>query len=357
MTVQNVRSAGASDIIVNTVTGAPAKFYGSMGAPHTFIDPATGETITIISEATAVDFAGHLDSGKVVIDAIAPGYVDTRGSLVGDIVVIRPVTEWVNNIFNILSEAHNDDGTLKPAAIVYEPTSADFIQTGGTWTVTTGLSAAMTALVGYQAGFRGTVSAIAARAYTLSKDTYVDVLRNSTTNAFSIVYTEVANGAAAPALAANSIRLAKVVTSGVAVTSIVQVGSDSLSNVIYPAGTYQVFSVVRQDAVTNDTKKKNIMVTGWGYVPYNTGAPNVTNVVVLPVKFLVRPIVTAVFGGDHPSLTTYGSGGNSVEGVIVLKAHTIDVDRFTIQLHKPSGANFATGYGFYQWCVIGEVLA
>lgn len=116
MTVQNVRAPGASDILVNTVTGVSTKFYGSMGEPHTFTDPVTGESITIISEATAVDFAGHVDSGKLVIDAIAPGYVDTRGSLVGDIVVIRPVTEWANNIFNVLSQAHNDNGTLKTGA-------------------------------------------------------------------------------------------------------------------------------------------------------------------------------------------------------------------------------------------------
>lgn len=113
MTVQNVRSSGASDILVNTVIGVPNQFFGSMGAPHTFTDPVTGETITLISEATAVDFAGHVDSGKLVIDAIAPGYVDTRGSLVGDVVVIRPTTEWANNIFNILNADHNDGGTHK----------------------------------------------------------------------------------------------------------------------------------------------------------------------------------------------------------------------------------------------------
>lgn len=52
MTVQTVRASGASDIIVNTITGAPTKFYASMGAPHTFMNHTTGETITIISEAT-----------------------------------------------------------------------------------------------------------------------------------------------------------------------------------------------------------------------------------------------------------------------------------------------------------------
>lgn len=239
MTVQTLRSPGASDIIVNTVTGVSAKFYGSMGAPHTFIDPATGETITIISEATAVDFAGHLDSGKVVIDAIAPGYVDTRGSLVGDIVVVRPVTEWANNIFNVLSESHNDDGTLKASAYTYNPNPIlDYMQSGGLLTTLTGFNAAITASVAWIGGYRGTVAALASRAYTASKDTYVDILRNTTTGVMTLVYTEVANNAAAPTLAANSIRIAKVVTSGAAITSIIQYGKDALTasaNTIYPS--------------------------------------------------------------------------------------------------------------------------
>ena len=112
MTVTNVRSAGATTIQVNTVANAPTKFYASMGTPNTFTDPVTGETITVISEATAVDFAGIIDGSNVEIVEIAPGYTD-GGSEVGDIIIIRPVTEWANNLFNLLSVAHNDDGSLK----------------------------------------------------------------------------------------------------------------------------------------------------------------------------------------------------------------------------------------------------
>lgn len=54
-----------------------------------------------------------------------------------------------------------------------------------------------------------------AHLYTASKDTYVDL---STTGVYT--YTAVANGAAAPVVAANSIRLAKVVTDATDVTSV-----------------------------------------------------------------------------------------------------------------------------------------
>lgn len=115
-TVQNVRSPGATTIIVDTVSGYPTKFFGSMGTPHTFTDPITSEEITVISEATAVDFEGHVDAGNLEIDTISPGYTD-NGSEVGDIVIIRPVTEWANRIANLLTmNAVNPPGIVAPYA-------------------------------------------------------------------------------------------------------------------------------------------------------------------------------------------------------------------------------------------------
>lgn len=103
MTVQSVRSPGATTINVNTVSGVPTNFMATMGEPHTFVDPVTGEEITIISEETAVDFSGHIDAGQLEIDEIAAGYSDTRGSEVGDIVVIRPTTQWADLIAQFLT--------------------------------------------------------------------------------------------------------------------------------------------------------------------------------------------------------------------------------------------------------------
>lgn len=110
-TVQSTRSPGASTISVDTVLGInEGGFEGSMGTPHTFTDPVTNETITVISEDTCVDFSGHVDGGNLEIDDIAPGYTDL-GSEVGDIVIIRPTTNYANNLADVLAEGHNDDGT------------------------------------------------------------------------------------------------------------------------------------------------------------------------------------------------------------------------------------------------------
>lgn len=115
-TVQSSRSGGSSTIVVDTVAGISDFFMGSMGTPHTFTDPITSETITVISDATAVDFAGHVDGVNLEIDTIAPGYVD-GGSEIGDIVIVRPTTQWGDNVADVLDVSHDDDGTLKAGAV------------------------------------------------------------------------------------------------------------------------------------------------------------------------------------------------------------------------------------------------
>lgn len=115
-TVTSLRTAPATQINVDTVVGIYAGsegFYATMGTPHTFTDPVTGETITEISEASAVNFQGHIDTGHIIIDAIAPGYTDL-GSKVGDIVIIRPTTQYADNLADTLAVSHNEDGTLNP---------------------------------------------------------------------------------------------------------------------------------------------------------------------------------------------------------------------------------------------------
>lgn len=120
-TVQSSRAPAATTIIVDTVLGInPTSFAGTMGTPHTFTDPITSEEITVISEATAVDFVGHVDGSNLEIDTIAPGYVD-NGSEVGDIIVIRPTTQWGDNVAEVLEVTLEDDGELKPDAPINSP--------------------------------------------------------------------------------------------------------------------------------------------------------------------------------------------------------------------------------------------
>lgn len=133
-TVQSVRAPLASTIVVDTVLGInPTRFAATMGTPHTFTDPVTSETITVISEATAVDFIGHVDGANLEIDTIAPGYTDA-GSAVGDIIIIRPTTQYADNLAAVIDLEHEDTGAHAKEIITSRtedtaPVTGDFVLT------------------------------------------------------------------------------------------------------------------------------------------------------------------------------------------------------------------------------------
>jgi hypothetical protein len=106
---------------------------------------------------------------------------------------------------------------------------SDYIYSGGVVAQVSGLDGSFSNIVYYVAGIRYSVTSVANKTYLASKDTYVDIGIDGTVD-----YNDVANGAAAPALAANHLRVAKVVTNGSAITSVSQSGADSLNNQIYP---------------------------------------------------------------------------------------------------------------------------
>lgn len=109
---------------------------------------------------------------------------------------------------------------------------SNFVASGGVVAISAGLITTMSDIVYYIAGKRYKKTSIANKTHTASKDVYVDINAAGT-----LTYSEVANGAASPALVAGNIRLAKVVTAAATITSITQTGRDSLRNKIRPAGS------------------------------------------------------------------------------------------------------------------------
>jgi hypothetical protein len=147
------------------------------------------------------------------------------------------------------------------------------------------LTAAMTALTCYINGRRISISAIATRTFTASKDTYVDVLDNLDGTG-TIVYTEVANNAASPALASNSIRLAIVVSGATNIAAAASINqgqedrvlpiassipytvTDSLGNLICPRDPHRKLLGYRQVLVQSSTSNATAtQITGLS-VPY-----------------------------------------------------------------------------------------
>ncbi len=94
----------------------------------------------------------------------------------------------------------------------------DYIASGGLWSaddLAVDLLASMTSVVAYIGGVRVLANAVSARAFTASKDTYIDLGDDGV-----IDYNEVANDATPPTLATNHIRLGVVVTDGTTTTTL-----------------------------------------------------------------------------------------------------------------------------------------
>jgi hypothetical protein len=146
-----------------------------------------------------------------------------------------------NNITTQGSGKVRDNGS---ALVDFRSSFANFIQSGGVWSQISGLAGGMTAARIWINGVEYSVSAVSTHTFGASVDTYIDY-----TVGTGLVYTAVSNNAASPALAANSVRLAIVVSGSSSISSINQ-GSpavtapvassvvytvcDSLGNLIYP---------------------------------------------------------------------------------------------------------------------------
>lgn len=105
----------------------------------------------------------------------------------------------------------------------------NFVSSGCVWNTVSGLSGTMSSGTLFINGLMVTVNGVVSNTFNASKDTYIDIDYNG-----NVYYQAIANGANAPALTANSIRVAKVVTNGSAITSVVQTGVDSNNVQIYP---------------------------------------------------------------------------------------------------------------------------
>lgn len=100
--VTQIRAANSTTLKVDSILNWPAKFIATTGTllPDNTLDPST-----------VLVFAGHLSGSDIVIDEIAPGYID-NGSSVADIVVLKPTTYWADNIQALLAVSFDTDGTF-----------------------------------------------------------------------------------------------------------------------------------------------------------------------------------------------------------------------------------------------------
>lgn len=142
----------------------------------------------------------------------------------------------VNSNFATLANGTNDT-TGNSLATTRQQSFSNAVLTG--MTIPTSASLLTTIAIGtaFVNGQYVTIGTTVSKTFGASADTYVDIKDDGT-----IVYIAVANGATTGfAITTNTdgtkaLRLAKVVTSASAVTSVSQIGSDILGNILYPVG-------------------------------------------------------------------------------------------------------------------------
>ena len=203
------------------------------------------------------------------------GYSGTSAAphLTGSTVIMAPVDKW----FTALASGELSTDPIRTEGWY------DFVASGMVWTgdaYASTRNASMTSGVIYINGRRLTATAVAARSFTASKDTYIDAADNGDGTAL-LTYTEVANNAASPALAANNVRVGIIVTgaSNIASAGSVNQGeegkilpiassvaysvTDSLGNLICPRDPYRKILSVRQ--ITSNfttTSGTSVLATG-----------------------------------------------------------------------------------------------
>lgn len=229
--------------------------------------PSDGETIDAADVNTpfgtiATAINGNLDNANIKSGAAIDGTKIASATLTATQMAdsVSPVKRW-------------DEGL------------ADFVASGCVWSGDAYGStrvASMTAGVIYVNGKRISVSAVTSRTFTASKDTYVDIDENGT-----ISYSEVTNNAASPSLAANSIRIAIIVTGA---SNIANVGSinQGQRNKVLPIASSVPYQVT--DSLGNLICNRSPIVRTLGYRSTETGF-NTTSATPVQITGLSVPVI------------------------------------------------------------------
>lgn len=217
-----------------------------------------------------------------------------------------------------LSGTKIQSGTLPAAAAAtnanvetrFLDTNVSFIASGCTWSgdsYGSTLAASMTAGVAYIGGKRLVISSVASRAFTASKDTYVDL---DTTGAPA--YTEVANNAASPALSAGYIRIAIVITGA---SSIAAAGSVNQGQVgaLLPIVSSQPYEVT--DSLGNLICNRDPQMRLLGYRQITADVTSTTVTTAVDVTGLSVPFIVPT--GRKVKATAYQNASNGNGGYVV----------------------------------------
>lgn len=211
---------------------------------------------------------------------------------------------------------------VSPVRIAADPTIFDHVSSGCVWSgdsYGSTRNASMTAGVVYINGRPVVVSAVSGRGFTASKDTYVDVLDNGDGTG-SLVYTEVSPNTSSPALAANSVRIAIIVTgaSNIANVGSVNQGQEDKVLPIVSSVPYAVTDSLGNLICSRDPKR---LVLGYRQILSNvSGVGNNAQLGALSCPVIIPPnrkVEIEVFGQNIVGSTANGEYGAAIwDGVV-----------------------------------------
>ncbi|UOF78005.1 hypothetical protein [Caudoviricetes sp.] len=197
-----------------------ATLTGDITASSTdiFLDtiPNASEGFLVIEPDSSTNREVIFYNSKTSLKVVCPSAADGRGQddtsaaahSTGATVIMAPVAAFWEAFQAGLAFTDNVINTskLKTASeFIFDYVASGCVWSGDSYGSTR--AASMTSGVVYISGKRITVSAVTARTFTASKDTYVDVDGTG-----ALTYTEVINNAASPSLAAGSLRLGIIIT-------------------------------------------------------------------------------------------------------------------------------------------------
>lgn len=203
--------------------------------------------------------------------------------------LLSTLIAWLFDQINIPS------GATGSPILRLDESQQDFVVSGLVWTadsINVNRNGSMSSGTVYINGRRLPLSGVVARSFTASRDTYIDVLDNLNGTG-SLVYTEVTNGAASPALAANSKRLGRIITNGSAITRVDIIGFDD--NMVRFYNTV----AIQADVIQNPVAQANTYAWRDGVTDsftIRTHRPidimTINSVQSIRVQYFIRPSVT-----------------------------------------------------------------
>lgn len=334
----NPTNFGYQNFYSTTLTGDITSGTLAIGLA-TVPTPSSGVLIIDPDSTTSREVIVYTSKGAstVTCPSDGRGYSGTTAAahLTGTTVIMAPVDKF----FTALASGELSTDPLR-TEIFFDHVNAGMVWSGDAYASTR--NASMTSGVMYIGGRRLTAAAVSARSFTASKDTYIDASDNGDGTAL-LTYTEVANNAASPALAANNVRQGIIVTGA---TNIAAAGSvnQGEENKVLPIASSTPYTVTDSLGNLICPRDPNRLTLGYRQLITTTGAIATSTTDIDIVSLLVPVLVPAgrkveiiATGADYE--TTGGIGTAYAAGKIKEGSTVLGQTYIT-----PVTANFPLGW-------------